>query len=282
MAKISCSVCGKLIIIPPSKVKTKKYCSRACQVRGQVSKLWELNKNGRIVKCQTCGKEFYLPRYRLSSKRHYCSRKCRIISKKFKCSVCGKEFLRHPNQIQRARKSYCSKKCAGIGLSKETLVTCIICSGKFKKKIREIKRHPRNFCSQFCYRRWLTSSSEAKKILREANKKAREVQRKKPNIAESKFLDFCKRYSLPFRYVGGGSFFIGDLNPDFIDKENKIVVEIFGKYWHTLPNLKNYQNYDGRVEYLKKRGWFPLIFWEDRLSDEVLLHRLKPLYPILS
>jgi very-short-patch-repair endonuclease len=80
------------------------------------------------------------------------------------------------------------------------------------------------------------------------------------------------KYGLPFRYVGDGSYWIGDLNPDFIStNDQKIVVEIFGLYWHSPllnPKIDKRMTKEYREQYYRKRGWIPVIIWEDEVYDE--------------
>jgi hypothetical protein len=40
---------------------------------------------------------------------------------------------------------------------------------------------------------------------------------KRPTSYEQKIIDLCKKYNLPFKYVGDGSIIIGYVNPDFIE-----------------------------------------------------------------
>jgi len=55
----------------------------------------------------------------------------------------------------------------------------------------------------------------------------------RPTKLEKIFMKLCRKNNLPFRYVGDGSFWIGNANPDFVDSNGKkICVEIFGEYWH--------------------------------------------------
>lgn len=52
-------------------------------------------------------------------------------------------------------------------------------------------------------------------------------------LPEKRFIELCRKYHLPFRYVGDGSRWIGSYNPDFVEENGrKLVVEIFGEYWH--------------------------------------------------
>ena len=91
-------------------------------------------------------------------------------------------------------------------------------------------------------------------------------------LPELIFERICKKYSLPFRYVGDSSFWIENINPDFIEcNGKKIAVEIFGDYWHSpLLNQQIEWNrtYEGRKAILKKYGWDVIILWESDLKKE--------------
>lgn len=94
----------------------------------------------------------------------------------------------------------------------------------------------------------------------------------KPTNPEKQFIEICRKYNLPFKYVGDGKFWIENINPDFVDcNGRKIVVEIFGSYWHSpIHNSKISYNrtYEGRKKILKKYGWKCIIFWDYELSNE--------------
>ncbi len=101
--------------------------------------------------------------------------------------------------------------------------------------------------------------------------------------AEISFKQICDKNNLPFKYTGDGSFWIGNINPDFIHiNGKKIVVEIFGDYWHSpllRPNMGYYQTYEGRKNKLKKFGWKLIVFWESDLkrvdAEKFILSELK-------
>ena len=86
----------------------------------------------------------------------------------------------------------------------------------------------------------------------------------RPTNPEKKFMKFCKDNNINFKYVGDGSFYIGYYNPDFIDEENKIVVEVFGDYWHNLPKVKELDNL--KIKEYRDRGWISVIIWEHELE----------------
>lgn len=106
--------------------------------------------------------------------------------------------------------------------------------------------------------------------------------RTKPEI---RFLNICKKYHLPFKYTGNGSFWIGypPINPDFIHNNGeKTAIEIFGDYWHSpLFNraIKYVQLLKVRENILKKYGWKLIVFWESEImskkGEKIVLKRLS-------
>lgn len=89
---------------------------------------------------------------------------------------------------------------------------------------------------------------------------------------ERKFEEICKKYSFPFKYVGNGNFWIGNLNPDFIEANGKkICVEVFGDYWHSpllRRNMRYSHTYEGRKEILNQHHWKLIVIWESDLKRE--------------
>lgn len=83
------------------------------------------------------------------------------------------------------------------------------------------------------------------------------------------FEQICKKNNLPFKYTGDGSFWIHNINPDFVEcNGKKLAVEIFGDYWHSpLLNyrLKENRTLSYRKKILKKYGWKLIVFWESDL-----------------
>lgn len=77
---IECGYCKKLFI---PKEKTTKYCCRSCQAY-KLSEIYgkqrgEKRRNGIHKLCLICSKEFYVPKYRISTSK-YCSRKCTSLA----------------------------------------------------------------------------------------------------------------------------------------------------------------------------------------------------------
>ena len=81
-----------------------------------------------------------------------------------------------------------------------------------------------------------------------------------------------EKHSLPFKYTGDGKVAIGGKCPDFIHLTKKIVVEIFGKAFHSplfaFVKLDYSRTYKGTIEHYKKHGYKCIIFWDADLLRE--------------
>lgn len=101
-------------------------------------------------------------------------------------------------------------------------------------------------------------------------KKARREQKipKHHTKPELKFIKICRKYSLPFKYVGDGRFWIGSINPDFVHNNGKkIAVEIFGDYWHSGDSVPFQRTEYGRRLILQRYGWKLIVIWEHELKE---------------
>lgn len=88
------------------------------------------------------------------------------------------------------------------------------------------------------------------------------------NKCEQKLLDILKSFDSRFEYVGDWSKFIGNKNPDFIHEERKLIVEMFGDYWHRNDTIEKINN---RIKLFKSAGYDTLIIWEHELKDVNIL-----------
>jgi len=82
---------------------------------------------------------------------------------------------------------------------------------------------------------------------------------KRPTQYEKRVIYLCKKYKLPFKYVGNNKFWIGSKNPDFIHKTKKIIIEVFANYW------KPYNYYWIRRYYFSKYGYKTIFIDENNL-----------------
>jgi DNA-binding CsgD family transcriptional regulator/G:T-mismatch repair DNA endonuclease (very short patch repair protein) len=105
----------------------------------------------------------------------------------------------------------------------------------------------------------------AKKML-----KAFAIRPTKPEKLCRAILD---KNNLPYKYVGDGAVVIGRKCPDFIHLNKKIVIEVFGKAFHSplftfKKSMPYHQTYDGTMEHYKKHGYKCVIIWDRDLERE--------------
>jgi len=76
---------------------------------------------------------------------------------------------------------------------------------------------------------------------------------------------------LGYLYSGDGLILVGYKNPDYIDINNKKIIEIYGDYWH-----KN-EDPDKRIDYFKRFGYDCLVIWEHEIYDDLekVVDRIK-------
>jgi len=88
----------------------------------------------------------------------------------------------------------------------------------------------------------------------------------KQNLIEKKLeMLLNKLFFKEYKYVGDGKFFIGRFNPDFVHKQEKKIIELYGDYWHNLPSYKERDK--RRLKTYKKYRYLTLIIWEKELNN---------------
>lgn len=99
----------------------------------------------------------------------------------------------------------------------------------------------------------------------------------RPNKPEMAVLTILNdMFPSEWEYVGDGQVIIGGLNPDIINVNGKkLIIEVFGDYWHT-QKMKPYRINEGRVDVYAQYGYKTLIIWEretkniDTLKTKIL------------
>lgn len=185
------------------------------------------------------------------------------------CDDCGKVREMSKNQY-RARCLSCAKKGKNHPQWKggEVKRICKKCNSEFSVKPYRIKIGGGKFCSRKCNG--------------EYNRRMVKMPKYHTKL-ELIFEEICKNNNLPFKYTGDGSFWIGKLNPDFIECNGKrVVVEIFGDYWHSPllnRNMKKHGTLEYRKQYYKRHKWIAIFIWESDLkredTEEFVLSQLK-------
>lgn len=78
-----------------------------------------------------------------------------------------------------------------------------------------------------------------------------------------------EKNNLGFKHNGNGDIFIhgpeGSFNPDFILENKKLIIEVFGDYWHNLPSSKDKD--ERRLKTYTDNGYKTLILWEHELQN---------------
>ena len=74
-----------------------------------------------------------------------------------------------------------------------------------------------------------------------------------------------------WKYTGDFSFMINGKNPDFVNEEQKLVIEFYGDYWYKGDNPVD------REEIFAQSGYETMIIWEHELNNELdnVLYKLK-------
>lgn len=76
---------------------------------------------------------------------------------------------------------------------------------------------------------------------------------------------FERLQPLGFTWEGGGTFWVHhdgrNMNPDFVHRKQKVIVEVFGDYWH-----RNESGQD-RVDHFANYGWDTFIVWESDFKE---------------
>jgi G:T-mismatch repair DNA endonuclease (very short patch repair protein) len=76
-----------------------------------------------------------------------------------------------------------------------------------------------------------------------------------------------------YKFVGNGTIILEGFNPDFINIEEKKIIEVYGNYWHTLPGYK--ERDERRLQTYTKYGYKTLIIWEHELKNiDILTNKI--------
>ncbi len=114
-------------------------------------------------------------------------------------------------------------------------------------------------------------SEKTKKLWKDSEfvKKQMKSRNVMPNKTEMYLQDILNSifFEGQFVYVGDGKEIIGGKCPDFIDKVNNKIIELYGDYWHRG------QDPNDRINYFKDYGYDTLVIWESELKDIKILER---------
>lgn len=94
----------------------------------------------------------------------------------------------------------------------------------------------------------------------------------RPTKPEQLVAAVIAKYDLALTYVGDGKVFIAGRCPDFIaPKDQRYVVEVFGRWWHDPdrnPLVRPKYTEEATIEHYKRHNFECVVIWDDQLSDE--------------
>lgn len=111
------------------------------------------------------------------------------------------------------------------------------------------------------WRKKLSDSAKRKFKNKDFLKQFKESQQQKPNKLEMLINNIIYEYG--YEYVGDFSLWIDGKNPDFINKNDKKIIEVFGDYYHTPEDEII------RYKHFKKNGYKILFIWEHDVYKDI-------------
>lgn len=261
-------------------------------------------KNGKMIFCHFCNKEFYVAKNR-EGKAKYCSKKCMYEGLKTpvkNCIACGKKFWR---RNMRSSQNYCSRECAANGRSTRETMTCDYCGEKTHKCKSNIKNYKKHFCSIECANKHQGRNKinfTCKTCGNEFKWSKSRIKDHNPKYCSIKCRDDDPDYK---GHINGnisqqkkkglnkleleGRRTLNELNIKFDEqvlmfnkflvdvllKEKHIVIQWDGDYWHGHPLQKPYDKRQikrkkldkSQDSYIKKCGYKVLRFWESDVKN---------------
>lgn len=197
-----------------------------------------------------------------------------IISRALSGRNLSKEHRRNSRRgIIRAIKNGTKKPPWNIGLTKEDDERIRAHSKRMEKdnpmKNPEIAKRATKKAHLIIKKLWKT-----KKFREQTLRAQRRGMKLKPNKPEKLMISLIEENKLPFNYVGNGQIWVGGFNPDFLSKNPKHIIEVFGDYWHNLPKVKKRDK--RRFRSYKEYGYKTLVIWEHELSNQnKVLNKIK-------
>ena len=217
--------------------------------------------------CLICKKAFYINPFRVKrGDGKYCSRTCKDLSQ---VGVKLSQITR--NKMSKYWKAHPPKHQLGKKASIETR----------QKQSAYHKAHPNS--GQFKKGHMTSKENRVKMSLAGlGRKKTKEHIRKilthrSMSGLEITFQSLIDKHNLPYKFVGNGTFFIENINPDFINiNREKKAVEVYYKKHKEQFRAGGVEGWmKQRTEICDKYGWEILFIEAKQFNEENLLHLLS-------
>ena len=254
-------------------------------------------------KCDYCGNSFHRQRNYIQGEVTLCGRECRnrhlasqnVAKEENKvsvnCSNCESEIKVFVSKFEKQKNFLCSRKCYSEHRSRvykkenvynyqNIFVECSMC----KTELKTSRWHKNNkedlFCSQECYWKHRSVFYKEKYYSKKLNNSRKETN---PERLVRKWLE---NNGVNFRQEIG---WLKKYYTDFYLPDEKVIIEVFGDYWHVNPEIydvygddpsKKHLNkmqieliesdYDNlRKEELESHGYPVYIIWEKDINENV-------------
>jgi len=116
------------------------------------------------------------------------------------------------------------------------------------------------------YRKWLNPVYKSKTV-QAIMKAAHKSPNKKEKLLGS-LLD--EWFPNRFKFVGNGKLILDGKCPDFIDEKNRLLIELYGDWWHKG------ETEEPRINHFKKLNYDTLVVWEHELEyPKILYNKIK-------
>ena len=265
--------------------------------------------------CDFCGEIFSKKRNAISGTKTFCNNSCRnsYLSKLYKtngnpnpskkkievnCFICKKSIEIHESKYKKQDSFLCSRECYKEHRSKnysktntynyqEIFVDCSMCETKVKTSKWYLENKKHIFCSAECY--WNHRKKYYKEFYYRDDlnnyRKETNPERLVREWLEEKGFEKDKDF---YQECG----FLKKYYVDFYIPKYKLMIEVYGDYWHVNPNIydihgndetkkpvNNNQrellesNYDElRIEELQSYGYTVHILWEEDILNNLDKH----------
>lgn len=287
--KVNCETCNNELERLPYQIKASKtgyfFCNRDCKSLWHKSQ--HFNKR-EIFECPICKKEMLVTKYE-NNRRTYCSLDCLAKSKSlegntyYNCDLCGKKSSKVNSKM--TEKNFCSKECStkwdSIYSKRRVFKKCLTCKKPFEVLLS--RKDTAKTCSRECHNKYLSVSSSEGGHLHEVMMKnilkGTSVLQKYDTLPERIVREELEKLNIKYEEQKEmyNKFIV-----DFYLPEYNIVLEVFGDYWHSNPQvygygeglkepnenqLKQIKKDKSRKGYLEKCGHKFVSLWEKDIYE---------------
>lgn len=271
-------------VLPTSRIEVECVCDN-CGISFFRKKVSIKSESGITLCSKACRNNFFSNLYKTSLNPN--PRKDKIG---VKCNICNKIMFVNESKYKKQKYFLCSRECykkhRSIKYKGDKLynyqmifVNCAICNKKLKTTEWELKRNKHIFCSSECY--W----EHRRRYYKEYYYDDSLNYSRKETYPESLVREWLENNNIKFKQECG---FLKKYYVDFYLPDYKIIIEVYGDYWHVNPRIydihgndKNKKpltdiqkekiktNYDNiRKKELESYGYKVKILWEyDILRD---------------